>query len=74
MAEYDQSPPTSYPAESYKGPYVMAPPPIGYPTRDGTTSASASTPAAAETTSRGGGFLKGCLAGLCCCWCLDCCF
>ncbi|KAH6777124.1 cysteine-rich/transmembrane domain A-like protein [Perilla frutescens var. hirtella] len=70
MAEYDQSPPTSYPAESYKGPYVMAPPPIGYPTRDGTTS----TPAAAETTSRGGGFLKGCLAGLCCCWCLDCCF
>ncbi|CAJ1932447.1 unnamed protein product [Sphenostylis stenocarpa] len=56
-------------------PYVTAPPPMGYPSKD--------DPAAVgypqqrvpeETTSRGDGFWKGCCAALCCCWVLDCCF
>ncbi|KAI3456705.1 hypothetical protein Pfo_013368 [Paulownia fortunei] len=82
MNQYDQQhqvpvayppPPTSYPppaTDSYNGPYVMAPPPIGYPTKDGNHQGH--TPV--ETTSRGDGFWKGCLAGLCCCCCLDICF
>ncbi|KAL8461961.1 hypothetical protein ACS0TY_033158 [Phlomoides rotata] len=70
MTQYDQQhqapvyppPPTSYAA---------APPPMGYPTKDGTHQGNAPVPV--ETTTKDG-FLKGCLAGLCCCWCLDCCF
>ncbi|XP_047938651.1 protein CYSTEINE-RICH TRANSMEMBRANE MODULE 3-like [Salvia hispanica] len=75
MSQYDQhqqpaaypEPPTSYPPPPA---YVMAPPPMGYPTRDDNHQDHATI----QTTSRGGGFFKGCLAGLCCCWCLDCCF
>ncbi|KAL1559860.1 protein CYSTEINE-RICH TRANSMEMBRANE MODULE 3-like [Salvia divinorum] len=75
MSRHDQhqlpaaypAPPTSYPPTPA---YVMAPPPMGYPTRDD----HHQDHAAIQTTSRGGGFLKGCMAGLCCCWCLDCCF
>ncbi|XP_011095692.1 cysteine-rich and transmembrane domain-containing protein A-like isoform X2 [Sesamum indicum] len=80
MSQYNQQhqapahppPPTSYPppADSYNGPYVMAPPPMGYPTKDDRNQGQVPM----ETTSRGDGFLKGCLAGLCCCWCLDICF
>lgn len=60
----------SYPATS--SPYA-APPPAGYPTKDG-----ANPPAGAggpvETKSRGDGFWKGCCAALCCCCVLDACF
>ncbi|PIN05501.1 hypothetical protein CDL12_21960 [Handroanthus impetiginosus] len=77
MNQYDQqyqAPPTSYPppaADGYKGQYVTAPPPMGYPTKE---DGNNQRPGSAETKSRGDGFLKGCLAGLCCCWCLDICF
>ncbi|XP_022871894.1 cysteine-rich and transmembrane domain-containing protein WIH1-like isoform X2 [Olea europaea var. sylvestris] len=77
MNKYDQheasAPPPSYPPGTQgnlDGPYVMAPPPVGYPTKDGDNKGNAPV----ETTTRGDGFLKGCLAGLCCCWCLDICF
>ncbi|KAK6149504.1 hypothetical protein DH2020_017029 [Rehmannia glutinosa] len=81
MNQYDQhqvsvgypAPPTSYPppaTDSYNGPYVMAPPPIGYPTKEGNHQGDVPV----NTTTRGDGFLRGCLAGLCCCCCLDICF
>ncbi|XP_023511660.1 cysteine-rich and transmembrane domain-containing protein WIH1-like [Cucurbita pepo subsp. pepo] len=54
------------------GPYVAAPPPVGYPVRDGPEDPhQTSTP---QTQSRGDGFWKGCCAALCCCWVLDCVF
>ncbi|KAL7088280.1 hypothetical protein ACP275_13G118200 [Erythranthe tilingii] len=79
MNQYDQqhqvaaaypAPPTSYPDTYNGGQYVMAPPPIGYPTKDGNQNGQAPV----ETTSRGDGFFRGCLAGMCCCCCLDFCF
>ncbi|KAL3851050.1 hypothetical protein ACJIZ3_012932 [Penstemon smallii] len=51
-------PPASYPpaaADGYNRQYVMAPPPIGYPTKDGNNKGNAPL----ETTTRGDGFLKG---------------
>ncbi|XP_010557020.1 PREDICTED: cysteine-rich and transmembrane domain-containing protein A-like [Tarenaya hassleriana] len=53
------------------GPYV-APPPVGYPTRD--TSHQPVAPSKVETKSKGDGFWKGCCAALCCCCVLDACF
>lgn len=50
--------PTSYPPgtqENSDGPYVMAPPPMGYPTKDGDNRGNAPV----ETTNRGDGCLKG---------------
>ncbi|KAH7533605.1 hypothetical protein FEM48_Zijuj04G0149500 [Ziziphus jujuba var. spinosa] len=63
----------SYPAapSTAQGPYVVAPPPAGYPTRDGT---APYPPAPVETKSKGDGFWKGCCAALCCCCMLDACF
>ncbi|XP_018847905.2 cysteine-rich and transmembrane domain-containing protein WIH2-like [Juglans regia] len=55
--------------------YVAPPPPIGYPTR-GTDAAAGYNPQhmpPVETTTRGEGFWKGCVAALCCCWVLDFC-
>ncbi|KAG2679598.1 hypothetical protein I3843_11G058200 [Carya illinoinensis] len=54
--------------------YVAPPPPIGYPTRG--TDPAAGYPQhmpPVETTTRGEGFWKGCVAALCCCWVLDFC-
>ncbi|VVA90075.1 unnamed protein product [Arabis nemorensis] len=48
------------------------PPPIGYPTREPTHGSVA--PVKVETKSKGDGFLKGCLAAMCCCCALDICF
>ncbi|KGN54976.1 cysteine-rich and transmembrane domain-containing protein WIH1-like [Cucumis sativus] len=59
-------PPSSTVPTSYS-----APPPAGYPTREG---GDFSTPVPAETKSRGDGFWKGCCAALCCCCVLDACF
>ncbi|XP_031105378.1 cysteine-rich and transmembrane domain-containing protein B-like [Ipomoea triloba] len=49
-----------------------APPPPGYPVRDGEARSEPSVPA--QTQSRGDGFWKGCCAGLCCCCALEACF
>ncbi|XAR56884.1 hypothetical protein NMG60_11037517, partial [Bertholletia excelsa] len=65
-------PPRGPATEVGSGPYVMPQPPIGYPSKDGNINAQHPTPS--NTTSRGDGFLKGCLAGLCCGCCLDMCF
>ncbi|PON39859.1 Cysteine-rich transmembrane CYSTM domain containing protein [Parasponia andersonii] len=68
-------PTVSYPP-SYstgQGPYV-APPPAGYPTRDGPAGYPQNQPLPVETKSRGDGFWKGCCAALCCCCVLDACF
>lgn len=61
MSQYDQQEAAAYPAPPTSHPpraaYVMAPPPMGYPTRD---AHNVQDPAPAPTTtSRGGGFLKG---------------
>ncbi|KAJ4967443.1 hypothetical protein NE237_019292 [Protea cynaroides] len=71
------------PLESYppagqgypQGPYV-APPPAGYPTKDGYGYGYGYPQQAAapvETKSKGDGFWKGCCAALCCCCVLDMC-
>ncbi|CAM8906632.1 unnamed protein product [Rhodiola kirilowii] len=52
---------------------MEAPPPVGYPTAEGSQDA-AQGDAPAETQTRGDGFLKGCCAALCCCCVLDACF
>ncbi|XP_022148046.1 cysteine-rich and transmembrane domain-containing protein B-like [Momordica charantia] len=66
------APPPSYPAaEQFKGPYVTAPPPVGYPVKDAPVEYPHQT---SQTQSRGDGFWKGCCAALCCCWVLDCVF
>ncbi|KAL6314968.1 hypothetical protein AAG906_029189 [Vitis piasezkii] len=77
-------PPTPYPppGQVYPPPpswegqhqviYVAAPPPVGYPMRDGEGHPQNHRPV--ETKSRGDGFWKGCAAALCCCCVLDCCF
>ncbi|XP_011659032.1 cysteine-rich and transmembrane domain-containing protein WIH2 [Cucumis sativus] len=72
------APPPSYAAgeqakEGKSGPYVAAPPPVGYPVRDGPQYPH-QTNFDAQTQSRGDGFWKGCCAALCCCWVLDCIF
>ncbi|XAR56890.1 hypothetical protein NMG60_11037524 [Bertholletia excelsa] len=62
-------PPRAPAREAASGRYVMAPPPIGYPTKDDHINAQRPNPS--NTTSRGDGYN---LAGLCCCCCLDMCF
>ncbi|XP_042005587.1 cysteine-rich and transmembrane domain-containing protein B-like [Salvia splendens] len=64
-------PATSYPPEPQGG-YMTAPPPAGYPTKDGQPEQAPA--ASADTKSRGDGFWKGCCAALCCCCVLDACF
>ncbi|XP_017251371.1 protein CYSTEINE-RICH TRANSMEMBRANE MODULE 9 isoform X2 [Daucus carota subsp. sativus] len=54
-----------------KFPY-SAPPPAGYPTKEGEALPVSS--GAVETQARGDGFWKGCCAALCCCCVLDACF
>ncbi|GFP97612.1 hypothetical protein PHJA_001905300, partial [Phtheirospermum japonicum] len=56
---------------SYNGPHVTAPPPIGYPTKEGKQQQGDGP---IETQRKGDGFLRGCLAGLCCWCCLNMCF
>ncbi|XP_038678650.1 cysteine-rich and transmembrane domain-containing protein WIH1-like [Tripterygium wilfordii] len=53
-------------------PIYVAPPPAGYPMKDGTGIPQSHAPI--ETKSRGDGFWKGCCAALCCCCALDICF
>ncbi|EAZ41862.1 cysteine-rich and transmembrane domain-containing protein WIH2 [Oryza sativa Japonica Group] len=63
-------------------PAYVAPPPAGYPTKDGPQEQYPAGAGAGETTSRGhhhhhhhgDGFWKGCCAALCCCCLLDMCF
>ncbi|XP_059669599.1 protein CYSTEINE-RICH TRANSMEMBRANE MODULE 6-like isoform X1 [Cornus florida] len=81
MSHYDQNKPqeaypfpaTTAPVEGYpQGPYV-APPPAGYPMKDGEANPQ-NHHHSAQTQSRGDGFWKGCCAALCCCCVLDACF
>ncbi|KAK7334982.1 hypothetical protein VNO80_26751 [Phaseolus coccineus] len=73
-----QEAPVSYQAQvqAYSSaPYVSAPPPMGYPSKDEqTTVGYPQQRVPEETRSKGDGFWKGCCAALCCCWVLDCCF
>ncbi|TKY49369.1 hypothetical protein E2542_SST26799 [Spatholobus suberectus] len=73
-----QEAPVSFPpsGQAYPpAPYVSAPPPMGYPSKDGPAAVGyPQQRVPEETTSRGDGFWKGCCAALCCCWVLDCCF
>ncbi|XP_072969904.1 protein CYSTEINE-RICH TRANSMEMBRANE MODULE 9-like [Typha angustifolia] len=82
MSYYDQHqapapvypPPSSaYPPTEQSNPpaYVVAPPPAGYPTKDG---AAYPQQVPVETKDRSDGFWKGCCAALCCCCVLDMCF
>lgn len=62
------------PAEGYPSKYV-APPPAGYPVKDGANSPDQKVPI--ETKSRDGddsSFWEGCCAALCCCCVLETCF
>ncbi|XP_071725750.1 protein CYSTEINE-RICH TRANSMEMBRANE MODULE 9-like [Rutidosis leptorrhynchoides] len=52
--------------------YVMAPPPVGYPSMDASIKSENQAPI--QTQTRGDGFWKGCCAALCCCCVLDACF
>ncbi|KAL3643153.1 hypothetical protein CASFOL_013968 [Castilleja foliolosa] len=57
------APPTSYPppvVDAYNGPYVTAPPPMGYPT---TKEGEQHWDGSVETKSKGDGFLRGFLLG-----------
>jgi len=72
-----QQAPISYPppGESYStSPYVTAPPPMGYPTKDGPAEGYPNQRIPDQTTTRGDGFWKGCCAALCCCCAIDICF
>ncbi|PSR95338.1 Rhodopsin like [Actinidia chinensis var. chinensis] len=75
MSHYDQNQPqVAYPPPAttpVEGVYD-APPPAGYPMRDGQPQPQNSPHA--QTQSRGDGFWKGCCAALCCCCVLDACF
>ncbi|KAK6142380.1 hypothetical protein DH2020_022728 [Rehmannia glutinosa] len=79
MSNYNQTqvvvayppPGTAYPAEAQGG-YMAPAPPAGYPMKDGQQGQGEGPPG--STKSRGDGFLKGCLAALCCCCVLDACF
>ncbi|CAH8255748.1 unnamed protein product [Arabidopsis lyrata] len=54
-------------------PYVTAPPPMGYPVMKKESPQTVQPPH--QTQSKGtGGFLRGCLAAMCCCCVLDCVF
>ncbi|EPS57934.1 hypothetical protein M569_16883, partial [Genlisea aurea] len=72
----------SYPppgaAEAYgagpQGGAYAAPPPPGYPVKDGEQIHTQAFSTAASTQSRGDGFWKGCCAALCCCCLLESCF
>ncbi|KAM0063621.1 putative cysteine-rich and transmembrane domain-containing protein WIH1/2 [Helianthus debilis subsp. tardiflorus] len=58
MNRFDQNEiPVAYPPAQQGASYVTAPPPVGYPTRDGTTKLENQTPV--QTRSRGDGFWKG---------------
>ncbi|GLU03325.1 hypothetical protein SLE2022_205290 [Rubroshorea leprosula] len=63
---YPLPPPSTFPQA------FVAPPPMGYPTKDGPQYRENNPPV--ETTSKGDGFWKGCCAALCCCCLLDACF
>ncbi|CAG7878531.1 hypothetical protein BRARA_F00010 [Brassica rapa] len=52
-------------------PYVTAPPPMGYPVM---MSGSPKTVHHQTQNKGSGGFLRGCLAAMCCCCVLDCVF
>ncbi|CAM8887944.1 hypothetical protein QQ045_024899 [Rhodiola kirilowii] len=65
--QQQQQPQMAYPAYD-------APPPAGYPTKNGDALPQSSHPVPVETKSRGDGFWKGCCAALCCCCVLDACF
>ncbi|XP_062153326.1 protein CYSTEINE-RICH TRANSMEMBRANE MODULE 9-like [Alnus glutinosa] len=66
---------SAYQLPTSQGPYVVAPPPAGYPTKDDYGYSNAQNPPPpVETKSRGDGFWKGCCAALCCCCVLDACF
>ncbi|WJX72869.1 hypothetical protein P8452_56705 [Trifolium repens] len=72
-----QAPAVSYPpaGETYSSAqYVTAPPPMGYPSKDGSEGYPHQQRIPDQTTSRGDGFWKGCCAALCCCCALDICF
>ncbi|KAK1303978.1 hypothetical protein QJS10_CPB11g01665 [Acorus calamus] len=81
MSRYDQQaapasayppPGQGYPAGGYPQQAYVAPPPAGYPMKDGEAYPQQAAPV--ETKSRGDGFWKGCCAALCCCCALDVCF
>ncbi|KAG4957951.1 hypothetical protein JHK82_043786 [Glycine max] len=66
-----EAPEVSYPSsvEAYRpAPYATAPPPIGYPSKDGPAAAGYPQQRVPEETKT-----RGC-AALCCCCVLDCCF
>ncbi|CAL5199130.1 unnamed protein product [Lathyrus oleraceus] len=68
-----QQTPVSYPppGEAYPtSQYDTAPPPMGYPSKDGSEEQRIPD----QTTSRGDGFWKGCCAAICCCCAIDICF
>ncbi|CAN8311307.1 unnamed protein product [Cochlearia groenlandica] len=72
MSQYNnnQSTEATSPPPMSTGP--TPPPPMGYPTNDQTYGSAA--PVKVETKSKGDGFVKGCLAAMCCCCALDICF
>ncbi|PWA60495.1 hypothetical protein CTI12_AA380470 [Artemisia annua] len=73
MSQYAQNDiPVAYPPAQQGASYVMAPPPVGYPLKDGAANPENQVPV--QTQSRGDGFWKGCCAALCCCCVLDACF
>ncbi|KAL6348149.1 hypothetical protein AAG906_039597 [Vitis piasezkii] len=61
----------SYQHQPPGGPYV-APPSADYPMKDG--HGYPQNPASVESKAKGGGFWRGCCAGMCCCCLLDACF
>ncbi|VFQ95553.1 unnamed protein product [Cuscuta campestris] len=65
-------PATGYPSEP-RGSYMVRPPPVGYPMKDGNQSQAPAT-ATTTTQARGDGFWKGCFAALCCCCLCEACF
>ncbi|KAJ0975775.1 hypothetical protein J5N97_017740 [Dioscorea zingiberensis] len=79
MNQYDQHqthpqvypPTTAYPPPGEA--FVVPPPPMGYPVKDG-VDAPYQQSVPVETKTRGDGFWKGCCAALCCCCVLDMCF
>ncbi|ESQ29860.1 hypothetical protein EUTSA_v10011923mg [Eutrema salsugineum] len=55
-----------------EAPYVTAPPPMGYPMVMMNDSPQTVQPT--QQSKGSGGFLRGCLAAMCCCCVLDCVF
>ncbi|KAL6348089.1 hypothetical protein AAG906_039244 [Vitis piasezkii] len=60
------------PAAAYPGGPHVAPPSADYPMKDG--HGYPQNPASVESKAKGGGFWRGCCAGMCCCCLLDACF